>query len=139
MERRISVLTEKSRQRNYELMFIISPELNEEESEDLLGRIRGYLEQAGSQIFSFKSWGIRRLAYPIKGNKEGHYHLVHFSMPTENMAGFRRSLLLAEGVLREMVTLADEEFVEEAPTAPVEETPAVKATSDEAPSEEAAA
>jgi hypothetical protein len=64
-------------------------------------------------VYSFKSWGIRRLAYTLKGCKEGHYYLVQFTMPTENVAGFRRSLLLAEGVLREILTLADEEFVGE--------------------------
>lgn len=144
MERRLSVLTKKSRIRSYELLFIINPELGEEESETLLARVWGYLEQAGGVVYSFKSWGIRRLAYTLKGCKEGHYHLVQFTMPTENVAGFRRSLLLAEGVLREIVTLADEEFAGEplaekaaASEAPVEAAP-VEATSLEAtPVEEA--
>lgn len=132
-------MVKKSRKRNYELMFIVNPELTEEENESLLERVRGYLEQAGSRIFSFKSWGVRRLTYSIKGHKEGHYYLVHFTMPTENVAGFRRSLLLAEGVLRELVTLVDEEFVEEAPAPKVEEAPAVEATEVETPPEEVAA
>ena len=116
-------MVNKNRKRSYELMFIVNPELNEEEHESLLERVQGYLRQAGSQIFSFKSWGIRRLAYSLKGCKEGHYYLVHFTMPTENVAGFRRSLLLAEGILREIVTLSDEEFVGEPLAEKVEEAP----------------
>ena len=127
MERRSSVLANISRIRSYELLFIIDPELGEEDSENLLARVRGYLEQAGGVVFSFKSWGIRRLAYSLKGCKEGHYYLVQFTMPTENVAGFRRSLLLAEGVLREIVTLADEEFVGEPLADKVEAPAAVEA------------
>ena len=127
-------MANKSRVRSYELLFIINPELGEEDSEALLTRVRGYLEQVGGVVFSFKSWGIRRLAYSLKGCKEGHYYLVQFTMPTENVASFRRSLLLAEGVLREIVTLSDEEFVGE----PMVATDAAPATEEAAPSEAAA-
>jgi len=126
-------LANKSRVRSYELLFIINPELGEEDSEALLTRVRGYLEQVGGVVFSFKSWGIRRLAYSLKGCKEGHYYLVQFTMPTENVAGFRRSLLLAEGVLREIVTLSDEEFVGEPLVAAEEASTAEKATTVETP------
>ena len=121
----------KNRKRSYELMFIVNPELSEEENESLLERVRGYLEQAGSQIYSFKSWGIRRLAYALKGFREGHYYLVHLTMPTENVAGFRRSLLLAEGILREIVTLSNEEFVGEPLADKVEEAPVEETVEDE--------
>lgn len=84
-------------------MFILNPTLSVEEAEALLTRVKGYLEQADSQVDSFKSWGVRRMAYAIKGVKEGHYYLVRFAMPPENVTAFRRSMVLAEGVLRELV------------------------------------
>lgn len=100
---------------NYELIFILNPELTEEESVALLERVKGYLEQAGAEVASFKSWGVRRLAYTIKGVKEGHYYLVRFAMPSENVTGFRRSLVLAEGILRELVIRLDDSVSSEAP------------------------
>jgi small subunit ribosomal protein S6 len=100
---------------NYELMFILNPELGEEETENLLNRVKGYLEQADAQVTSFKSWGLRRMAYTIKGAKEGHYHFVHFAMPPENVTGFRRSLVLAEGILRELVIRVEDGAPAETP------------------------
>jgi small subunit ribosomal protein S6 len=94
-------------------MFIVNPELKEEALEALIQRIQGYLAEADSQVFSFKSWGLRRLAYPIKRYKEGRYYLVHFAMETRKVTTFEHNLLLAEGVLRELITYLDKEPIEE--------------------------
>lgn len=100
----------KQKKHNYELLFVINPTLSEEDKESLLNRVRGYLEQADGEVFSFKSWGLRRLAYTLKNQKEGQYYLVQCAMNPEKVSEFRRSLTLAEGVLREMVIRVDEEF-----------------------------
>jgi small subunit ribosomal protein S6 len=105
----------KQKKNNYELLFIINPTLSEEDKENLLNRVKGYLEQADGEVFSFKSWGLRRLAYTLKNQKEGQYYLVQCAMTTEKVSEFRRSLTLAEGVLREMVIRVDEEFPPEKP------------------------
>ena len=91
--------------RNYELMFIVNPELNELERESLLERVQGYLDRAEAEVFSFKSWGLRRLAYTLNGQREGHYFLVQFAALPENISALERSLMLAEGILRQMVTV----------------------------------
>lgn len=105
----------KLKKHNYELLFVIDPTLSEEDKETLLNRVKGYLEQADGEIFSFKSWGVRRLAYSLKNHKEGQYYLVQCAMTPEKVSEFRRSLTLAEGVLREMVIRVDEEFPPEKP------------------------
>ena len=105
----------KHKKHNYELLFIIDPTLSEEDKENLLNRVKGYLEQADGEVFSFKSWGLRRLAYTLKNQKEGQYYLVQCAMTPEKVSEFRRSLILAEGVLREMVIRVDEEFPPEKP------------------------
>jgi small subunit ribosomal protein S6 len=100
----------KQKKNHYELLFIINPTLSEEDKENLLNRVKGYLEQADGEVFSFKSWGLRRLAYTLKNQSEGQYYLVQCAMTTEKVSEFRRSLTLAEGILREMVIRVDEEF-----------------------------
>jgi len=108
----------KQRKHNYELLFVIDPTLSEEDKENLLNRVKGYLEQADGEVFSFKSWGLRRLAYAINNQKEGQYYLVQCAMTAGKVSEFRRSLSLAEGILREMVIRIDEEFQPEKPERP---------------------
>lgn len=105
----------KQKKNNYELLFVINPTLSEEDKENLLNRVKGYLAQADAEVLSFKSWGLRRLAYTLKNQKEGQYYLVQCAMLPEKVSEFRRSLTLAEGVLREMVIRVDEEFPPEKP------------------------
>ena len=105
----------KQKKNNYELLFIVNPTLSEEDKENLLNRVKGYLAQADADVLSFKSWGLRRLAYTLKNQKEGQYYLVQCAMVPEKVSEFRRSLTLAEGVLREMVIRVDEEFPPEKP------------------------
>lgn len=90
--------------RTYELMFIASPELNEEGLETLTQRVQRYLEVANAEVLSFKSWGIRRLAYVIKGYREGRYYLVHFNADSETINDLDRSLHIVEGILRHLIT-----------------------------------
>ncbi len=108
-------MAKQTGKQNYELLFIINPTLGEDDKESLLARVRGYLEQAGGDIVTFKNWGLRRLAYTLKGQKEGQYYLVNFAMLPEKVADFRRNLILAEGVLREMIVRVEGEFPPERP------------------------
>lgn len=94
--------------RSYELLFIVSPELTEESLEALLNRVQNYLTEAGAAVAEFRSWGMRRLAYPIKGFREGRYHLARFAMATSAIKEFERRLLLVDGVLRELIILMED-------------------------------
>lgn len=94
--------------RNYELLFIVSPELTEESLEALLNRVQNYLLEAGAAISEFRNWGTRRLAYTIKGFRDGRYYLARFAMPTSTIKDFERRLLLLEGVLRELIILVED-------------------------------
>lgn len=93
--------------RSYELMFIVSPELPEENLEALLNRVQTYLHDAGATVLEFRNWGTRRLAYAIKGFREGRYYLTRFNMPTDAVKDFERRLLLIEGILRELLILVE--------------------------------
>mgnify|MGYP006285636633 CR=1 FL=1 len=104
--------------RNYELMFIVNPELGEEETNLLLERIRGYLSNAGGEVTFSDDWGVRRLAYQIKGHREGHYYLTRFSMDSSEVKEFERRLLLSEDVLRTLIVRLDNQAVGEVEAPP---------------------
>ena len=51
--------------RDYELGFILSPEVSEEETRAMLDRLGQIVAQYGGQVVKVNQWGRRRLAYPI--------------------------------------------------------------------------
>ncbi len=93
--------------RNYELIYILDPELSEEEIETLTTRFESYLEEGNGTIIRRESWGPRRLAYPINNKREGRYYYMQFSMESRNVKEFERNLLLAEGLMRELIVRID--------------------------------
>lgn len=132
--------------RNYELMLVVSAGLEEDALDNVLQRVQRYLETVEAQVVSFKSWGLRRLAYTIKDEREGRYYLVHFSAPSESIAELDGDLRLIDGVLRHMITRMETAMpapADETETmdvaAPAEDASAMAESSDEAPSSEAPA
>jgi len=104
--------------RNYELMFVVSPELDGEALDAVLQRVQRYLGAAEAQVVSFKSWGLRRLAYTLNGQREGRYYLVLFTTNSLAINGLDRNLRLVEGVMRHLITRMETEMPE-----PTEEEP----------------
>ncbi|MDY0020070.1 MAG: 30S ribosomal protein S6 [Anaerolineae bacterium] len=107
-------------ERTYELMFIVNPDLGEEAAETLLQRIKGYLEAGNATIAEFKDWGLRRLAYAINRKRDGHYYLVHFSMDSGKVKELERNILLAEGIMRELIVLMEEQQPKAVPASETE-------------------
>ena len=93
--------------RTYELMLVLSPELDENALESLIDRIKRFLENAQTEILNFKGWGLRRLAYMIQGQREGRYYLVHFAGEPEYCSELERNLILTEGILRHLLTRSE--------------------------------
>lgn len=121
--------------RNYELMFVVSPELDEEALDAVLNRVQRYLEVAEAEVVSFKSWGLRRLAYNLNGQREGRYYLVLFTANSLVINDLDRDLRLVEGVLRHLITRMETEMpepTEEEPQEPAPE-PVVETAPEPAP------
>ncbi len=64
---------------NYETVFILKPTLSNEKVEEVLGKVKGIITSGNGTVILSDSWGKRRLAYPVKKNKEGTYFLLQFS------------------------------------------------------------
>ncbi len=120
--------------RNYELMFIVDADLDEEKNAALLQRVHRYLKEGEGTVIRTEDWGVRRLAYPIQHKREGHYYLMYFAMPPANVKQFERSILLAEGIMREIIVRVEkipagpepEPVAEESTPTAEEEAPAVE-------------
>lgn len=64
---------------NYEINYIIRPNIEEEAKAELVARFDSILTDNGAEVIESKDWAKRRLAYEIKDFREGIYHIVKIS------------------------------------------------------------
>ena len=96
-----------ARLRDYEILFILPPDLEEEEANAATERVRTSVVSRGGEVKSLEPWGRRRLAYPIQRYHEGMYHLGRFSLGPELAIELDRTLKLNEQILRHLILKLD--------------------------------
>ena len=89
--------------RSYELIYIVHPELDEDDVTAVKDRITGLIDRYSGKVTQVEPWGLRRLAYPIQKQWEGQYTLMQFDMEPQGVAGLERDLGLVEPVMRHLV------------------------------------
>jgi small subunit ribosomal protein S6 len=94
--------------RDYELTFIVRPDVEDTALTALLDKIKGMVTAAGGQNVQLETWGRRVLAFPIKKIAEGQYFLIRTQLPPQALRELERSLHLTEPVLRFLFVRADE-------------------------------
>ena len=87
----------------YELMYIINPNLSEEETAAVVEKFKALVEQNGT-LEEMEEMGKRKLAYEINYNSEGYYVLVKFTSGPEFPAELDRVLGITDGILRSLIT-----------------------------------
>jgi small subunit ribosomal protein S6 len=93
--------------RNYEVAYIVDPDVDEEDLDELEGKVKGWIDAAGGKIGEIDRWGKRRLAYPINKKNEGYYIFIQAEMPTDAPVAVERDMSLNEQLMRFMVTLQE--------------------------------
>ena len=88
----------------YEVLYVLNPNLNEEETQAVVEKFKTLIEQNGT-IDEMEEWGKRKLAYEINYLSEGYYVLVKFTSGPEFPAELDRILGITDGVIRSLVTL----------------------------------
>lgn len=91
--------------RKYELVCLIQPDLDEAAFNGVLDRVTGWVADSGGTVDKVDIWGKRRLAYPIRKQREGNYVLFNLSMDTTATSGLEQNLRYTEAVMRHMLTL----------------------------------
>lgn len=87
----------------YELMYIINPNLSEEETAAVVEKFKALVEQNGT-LEEMEEMGKRKLAYEINYISEGYYVLVKFTSGPDFPAELDRVLGITDGILRSMIT-----------------------------------
>ena len=102
------VKTEKDEQlRDYELVIIVSPQVDEEQLEAAVNNVSQFVVGKGGVVSEVERWGKRKLAYPIKHFGEGSYVLTKFKLPPAFGKELEASLLISEEVLRHLLIKVD--------------------------------
>ena len=92
---------------NYEAVFILRPNLSEEETAAAVAKFRALVEEKAT-LAEVDEWGKRRLAYPIQDFNEGYYVLITFSAAPEFPRELDRIFRITDGVMRSMIVCKDE-------------------------------
>lgn len=86
--------------RDYELVFIVHPDLDETAFNEVVEHVRGWVTNAGGQIQKVDVWGKRKLAYPIRKVNEGQYVLMEAQLEAAAIAELERNLRFQEPIMR---------------------------------------
>lgn len=86
--------------RQYELMIVLSPTLEEEGVQATVEKVKGWVAGKGGEVTSVEQRGRRKLAYPIRHFGDGHYVLAQLQGGPELSRELAGNLKFAEEVLR---------------------------------------
>lgn len=92
----------------YEGMYILSATLSDDARTKALDRIVDGIQAKGGEVHKTHDQGRKKLAYEMRGSKEGHYYLLYFSAPTSALDELWRDYHLNEDLIRFMTIKTDE-------------------------------
>lgn len=96
-------------QRSYEVMFIVRPDLSEEDLDKVVITMQNHATSAGATIKNVEKMGKRRLAYDVKRFQDGQYVLFTLASDGKAVRELERRLRVAEPVIKFITVRTDEE------------------------------
>ncbi len=98
--------------RQYETIFIVNPNLEEAETNNVIEGVKTTIEASGGKVLRTDLWGKRRLAYPIKRHNDGYYALYVFESDPEFVGQLNTYYRIAEPIIKYMVVSFEGEVSE---------------------------
>ena len=89
--------------RKYEGLFILKPNLSDEEYGKLSAAVVEVITKNGGKVDAKEELGTRDLAYPIKKEKKGRYLLLYFTGEPQSITAMERIYKINESVLRAVI------------------------------------
>jgi len=96
-------------QRTYEVMFIVRPDLTDEDVDKLISTLEGGVTQSGGTVKNVERMGKRRLAYMVRKFQDGIYVLLTLEAEGSALAELERRLRVTEPVIKFISVRIDEE------------------------------
>ena len=93
--------------REYELIYIVQPDLDEATLTSVIERIETLVKDAKGEIVKTDLWGKRKLAYPIRKLNEGFYVFSKINVDPATIVEINRNIKFIEQVIRFSVLLSE--------------------------------
>ena len=88
---------------DYELVYIVSPEVADEALEAVVNNISQFITSKNGVVSEVERWGKRKLAYPVERFLEGNYVLSKFKISPAWCKELEANLGISEEVLRHLL------------------------------------
>ena len=85
---------------HYEAAFILTPVLSQEKTKEAVDKFEKLLVDNGAKVLNREEWGLKKLAYPIKGKTTGFYALLQFDVEPAVVATLETEFRRDERILR---------------------------------------
>ena len=89
--------------RDYEILYIVRPDLDDEKVQDAVKRVNTLIGRSGGSAEHTNLWGKRKLAYEVKHQKEGIYVLQDFKISADRVPELEAALKITEEVIRHII------------------------------------
>jgi len=106
--------------RRYETVFIMNPELSEDQHQLLFEKLHSLVPKDQGILAKLDEWGHKKLAYQVKKHTRGYYVLMDFCGDGDLVKEIERNLRIDDRVLKFMTVLRDEAVDIEAVKAEIE-------------------
>jgi small subunit ribosomal protein S6 len=87
----------------YELIYIVSPEVSDEELPQVIEKMSQSVNSAGGNVVEVTQWGRKRMAYPIRRFSEGNYVFNKIELEPVKVKDIEANLRLSNEVLRHLM------------------------------------
>jgi len=96
--------------RKYEIMFIIRPDVSEEEVDKVIALMESAVTATGGKVEKVERMGRRKLAYRVSRYREGLYVLFTLEGGGDTVKEFERRLKVSDAVIKFLTVRIDEEL-----------------------------
>jgi small subunit ribosomal protein S6 len=104
-------LAESKKHKNYEAVFIIRPNLDEDAVDRTVATVEEFVKAQGGLIDTIDKKGRKRLAYEVDKMRDGYYVVMNYRGKPESVAPFKRMMTLSEDIMRSLVVFLEPDMV----------------------------
>jgi len=102
-KKKVERKTEDKKSQEYELVYILTPEISDEALETRVNNITQLITSKEGAIIGVDKWGKKKFAYPIKHFIEGNYVLAKFTMSPSRCKELEANLRISEDIVRHLL------------------------------------
>lgn len=103
----MAVKPKGGKMRTYETLFIVNPDLTQEDAAFIFEKFKNLVTENGGEIINDEAWGKLKLAYEIQRKSEGYYFLIQFNSDVSFPAELEKRFKYDESVVRFIVIKID--------------------------------